>query len=115
EYLDILINKSEKVVAILTGDEHNYCRTEIGPKTEIYPEGYPEEKKLKLNRTIMQVNNGAAGAPYYAQEITPWTPFTSGFTTQHALVIMKIEGAFIEMQVLNPDTLEEIEAVVLRK
>lgn len=114
EYLDILINKSTKVVAMLTGDEHNYCRTEIGPDTPIYKDDYPEEKRLKLSRTIYQINNGAAGAPYYAQEETPWTGKTSGFTTQNALVIMKVDGPSLQMQVLNPDTLEEVDEMKIR-
>ncbi len=115
EYLDILINQSSKVVAILTGDEHNYCRTELGPDTPIYPDGYPEEKKIKLSRTIQQINNGAAGAPYYAQEETPWSGLVSGFTTQNALVIMNVHGPSLKMKVLNPDTLEDVDEMVLRK
>lgn len=113
ELLQTIVNDSEKVIAILTGDEHNYCRTEIGPDTNIYPESYPN-KKVQLSRTIYQINNGAAGAPYYAQEQTPWTPFTSSFTTQNALVLFKINGKSVEMEVLNPDTLEKVDEFKLR-
>jgi 3',5'-cyclic AMP phosphodiesterase CpdA len=115
EYLDILVNKSKKVIAILTGDEHNYCRTEIGPNTTIYNEDYPEDKRIKLSRTIYQINNGAAGAPYYAQEQTPWSEYVGGFTTQNALVIMYVDGLSLKMKVLNPDTLEEVDKLELRK
>ena len=87
QLLDLIVNKSSKVRGILTGDEHNYCRTEIGPETQIYLDDW-DGKRLELSRTIHQINNGAAGAPYYAQEETPWTPFTSGFTTQNALAIL---------------------------
>lgn len=113
QLLEIIVNKSEKVIAILTGDEHNYCRTEIGPETNIYPSDYPMPK-ITLSRTIWQVNNGAAGAPYYAQEQTPWTPMVQGFTTQNALVLFHVEGEKIEMEVRNPDTLEEIDRLQLR-
>lgn len=115
EYLDLLINKSSKVVAILTGDEHNYCRTELGPETIIYKENYPKEKRIELSRTIVQINNGAAGAPYYAQEKTPWSDFVGGFTTQNALVLIEIEGDVVKMKVLNPDTLEEVDELMLRQ
>ncbi len=108
EMLDLLVNKSKKVRAILTGDEHNYCKTEIGPETNIYPETY-FPAKISLARTIYQINNGAAGAPYYAQQQTPWTPFTSGFTTQNALVLFHVDGMSIDVEVLNPDTLEEVD------
>ncbi len=113
QILDLLVNKSQKVIGILTGDEHNYCRTAIGPETEIYPEDY-EYPKLTLSRTIYQINNGAAGAPYYAQEQTPWTPFTSSFTTQNALVFFHVEGKKIQLEVRNPDTLEEVDRMEMR-
>lgn len=112
ELLDIIVNESTKVRAILTGDEHNYCKTEIGPETNRYPEVYLPQK-IELERTIYQINNGAAGAPYYAQEQTPWTPFTSGFTTQNAVVYFHIDGESIEMEVLNPDTLEKVDELKL--
>ncbi len=113
QLLDIIINQSSKVIAILTGDEHNYARTEISSNTNIYPDNWAGEK-VDLSRTIYQINNGAAGAPYYAQEETPWTPMVSGFTTQNALVFFHVEGDKISMQVLNPDTLEEVDRLEVR-
>jgi 3',5'-cyclic AMP phosphodiesterase CpdA len=113
ELLDIIVNQSTKVRAILTGDEHNYCKTEIGPETNRYPEVYLPPK-IELKRTIYQINNGAAGAPYYAQEETPWTPFTTGFTTQNALVFFHVNGKSIEMEVYNPDTLEKVDELKLK-
>ncbi|GAB4407444.1 MAG: hypothetical protein OHK0039_09950 [Bacteroidia bacterium] len=115
EMLDLLVNRSEKVIAILTGDEHNYARTEVGPDMDRYPDGYPESQRIALRRTIYQINNGAAGAPYYAQEQTPWSPKVSGFTTQNALVLFDVEGKRIRMRVLNPDTLEAVDEMTLRE
>jgi len=112
QLLQIVVNESKKVRAILTGDEHNYCKTEIGPETNRYPEVYLPPK-IELNRTIYQINNGAAGAPYYAQEKTPWTPYTSGFTTQNAVVYFHIDGESVEMEVINPDTLEKVDELKL--
>ena len=113
ELLDLLVNKSKKVIAILTGDEHNYAVTEIGPETNIYPENY-EPKKIKLNRTIYQINNGAAGAPYYAQEQTPWSDKATGFTTQNAVVFFHVNGNKIDVEVVNPDTLEKFDGYKLK-
>jgi hypothetical protein len=113
QLLDLLVNKSSKVIAVLTGDEHNYARTEVGPATIIHPEDYTQEKVV-LSRTIYQINNGAAGAPYYSQEETPWTPFVSGFTTQNALVLFNIDGQTVKMEVINPDTLEKFDELQLR-
>jgi len=113
QLLDIIINKNKKVVAILTGDEHNYCKLKITPEMNKYPKNY-KPQKLKLNRTIYQINNGAAGAPYYAQEKTPWTENASGFTTQNAVILFYIENLSIKVKVYNPDTLELIEEYVLK-
>jgi hypothetical protein len=113
DLLEILVNRSEKVVALLTGDEHNYCKTHITPETNIYPENW-DKPKLTLKRSIYQVNNGAAGAPYYAQEVTPWTSYTTGFTTQNALVLFHIDGKKIKLEVINPDTLDKVDALDLR-
>ncbi len=113
ELLNVIINKNKKPVALLTGDEHNYAKLKIEPETKIYPENYPN-KKIKLKRTFWQINNGAAGAPYYAQEKTPWSDWVSGFTTQNALVLFYIDGKSVKMKVFNPDTLELVDELVLR-
>ena len=114
EILDLLVNQSSKVIAILTGDEHNYARTEVSPEMPRYPDSFPSSQRIELSRTIYQINNGAAGAPYYAQEETPWSGFVSGFTTQNALVLFDVAGDSLTMRVLNPDTLEEVDRLKLR-
>lgn len=113
QILDLLINRSQKTRAILTGDEHNFAKTEIGPNTIIYDDKWTLPK-LELKRTIYQINNGAAGAPYYAQEQTPWSGSVTGFTTQNALVLFHIDGDKIDMEVLNPDTLEKVDELKLK-
>ncbi len=108
KYLDIVVNKTRKVRAILTGDEHNYSRTLIAPGIDIYPEKW-DKPKIEIKRAVYQINNGAAGAPYYSQEQTPWSDFTKKFTTQNALVLFYVNGEKIHVIVKNPDTLEIIE------
>ncbi len=115
EYLNLLINKSTKVIGIMTGDEHNYNKVEITPEVNIYPDNY-SLPKLKRNRTLWQINNGSAGAPYYAQDKnTPWTNAVSGFTTQQALVLIYVDGLIVSVKVMNPDTLELIDEYILRE
>ena len=115
EYLDLLINLSSKVIGTLTGDEHNYNKVEITPEVPIYPDNY-KLPKLKRSRTLWQINNGSAGAPYYAQnKNTPWTKAVSGFTTQQALVLIYVYGKKVNVEVLNPDTLETIDSYNLRE
>ena len=108
DYLDLVVNQSKKVKAILTGDEHNYHRTLIEPGIDLYPPHY-NNRKIKISRKVYHINNGAAGAPYYAQEQTPWTNWVKKFTTQNALVLFYVNGKKIHVVVKNPDTLEIIE------
>jgi 3',5'-cyclic AMP phosphodiesterase CpdA len=112
EFLDILINKSKKTLALLCGDEHNYNRMQLTAETNIYPDDYPHER-LTVSRPFWQLTNGAAGAPYYAQQQLPWSDQVEIFSTQYALVFFHIEGDRVTIEVLNPDTLEKIEEVEL--
>lgn len=114
ELLDIIVNKSTKTVAALTGDEHNYNMLTIKDEMDRYPANY-QHNKLKLNRTFYQINNGAAGAPYYAQEETPWMKSLRNFSTQNALVLIDVDGKQINIRVKNPDTLELIDEYSLKK
>ncbi|MBD3169580.1 MAG: hypothetical protein GF307_08860 [candidate division Zixibacteria bacterium] len=113
EYLDLLMNKSSKVIAVLTGDEHNYSRLPITAETPIYPDNYGG-KKLKKFRKIYHINNGAAGAPYYAQEDVPWSSHVEAFSSQNALIFFHVDGMDIEVEVINPDTMGEIDRFTLR-
>ncbi len=113
EMLKLLVNKHEKVRAIITGDEHNYNRLPIHQKMERYPDPYKPDK-LPLKDTLWQINNGAAGAPYYAQEPTPWQDEVKNFTTQNALVLFHVNGESIKVEVINPVTLEVFDEFTLR-
>ena len=113
QYLNILINKSKKVLAVLTGDEHNYNRLKLTDEVTIYPEDYPHEK-LNVSRPIYQINNGAAGAPYYAQEVLPWSEHTKAFSVENAVCLFYVDGPKVTMKVINPDTLNLIDEIQLR-
>ncbi len=108
EFLDICANKSSKVVGFLCGDEHNYNRMVIDDNTPRYPEKW-DKSRVKLSRPLLQVINGAAGAPFYAQQQTPWSAAVQGFTVQNALCFFDIKGRRIKLRVINPDTLELID------
>ena len=112
QYLDILMHKSTKVVAIFTGDEHNYNWLKIVDEMPRYPEAYPH-KKLKIKRPIYQINNGASGAPYYAQEKLPWSAHTKSFSIENAVCLIYIDGNKVKMKVINPDTLNTLDELTL--
>jgi hypothetical protein len=101
------------VLAVLTGDEHNYNRTRLDATVPIYPPAW-DKPKVELKRPFFQINNGAAGAPYYAQDDTPWSAAVSGFSTQHAVCLLIVEGPKVRIETVNPETLEVIDRAVLR-
>ncbi len=113
QFLDLLINKTPKVLALLCGDEHNYTRMLINDSTPRYPEGY-DKPKMKLTRHLWQITNGSAGAPYYGLEQLPWSGFVKEYTTEHALMLFDVDGKKVTLRVINPDTYEKIEQVVLK-
>jgi hypothetical protein len=108
-----LIQQHPKVLAVLTGDEHNYNRTRLDATVPIYPPNW-DKPKVVLTRPFYQINNGAAGAPYYAQDDTPWSAAVSGFSTQHAICLLIVEGAKVRLETVNPETLEVLDRAVLR-
>ncbi len=112
ELLDVMINSTEKVRAVLTGDEHNYARTKITEEMPRYPKNW-DKPKLKLKRSIYQINNGSAGAPYYAKEQTPWSDFATNFSTQNVVVLINVDGEDVSVDVRNPFTEEQVDAFEL--
>lgn len=108
-----LIQRHPKVLAVLTGDEHNYNRMQIDGAVPIYPPGW-DKPRVQLRRPFFQVNNGAAGAPYYAQEATPWSAAVRGFSTQHAVCLFYVEGASVRLETVNPETLEVLDRLEMR-
>lgn len=114
ELLDIMVNQSKKVVAVLAGDEHNYSRLLIDSDMDLYPENWTHQKLL-LKRPLWQITNGSAGAPYYGRETLPWSDHLKIFSQQSALALFNINGPAVELKVTNPDTLEEIETIRLRQ
>ncbi|MFB6258309.1 MAG: metallophosphoesterase [Flavobacteriales bacterium] len=112
--LDILVNQSQKVRAILTGDEHNYNKLRIGPGMDRYPKGY-EADTIALDRSIWQINNGAAGAPYYAQEKLPWSERVSSFSTKNVLTLFHVNGESLRMEAIDPRSFEQVDSLQLHE
>ena len=90
----------------------------FGPKDfllEVSKGNVPGHRIMRGLGERESVNNGAAGAPYYAQEVLPWSEHTQSFSVENALCLFYVEGSSVKMRVLNPDTLNEIESVTLRE
>lgn len=108
ELLDLLMNRSTKVKATLTGDEHNYSLLRVTKDIPIYPDDYDKPKLTEFS-PFWHINNGAAGAPYYGREVTPWMDYVETFSTQNALVFFHVDGDSVHVEVINPDTFEQID------
>jgi 3',5'-cyclic AMP phosphodiesterase CpdA len=108
QLLDLLMNYSTKVVAALTGDEHNYNRLRLTGDVQIYLDDYKGDHLTEF-RPIWLINNGAGGAPYYGKEDTPWMSWLEVFSTQNAVVFFHVDGESITVEVINPDTMELID------
>ena len=142
EYWKTLMD-SPKVVAVLTGDEHNYSKLLVRQGTDIYGHydaerdaeensklfrfmdgvTYQTAGKIALTRPVWQIHNGAAGAPYYAQdESVPWNRNNEvqSFTTQNALILFYVNEKddrgqpIIRVKVENPDTLAVLDEFTIR-
>jgi len=113
ELLDLCANQSSKVIGFLCGDEHNYNRMRVDNNTPRYPDNWTKPR-LTLRRPLWQFINGAAGAPFYAQQQLPWSAAVAGFTVQNALCLFDIAGQEVWLRVINPDTLETIDRVQVR-
>ncbi|MFH1627169.1 MAG: metallophosphoesterase family protein [Pseudomonadota bacterium] len=115
-YLKMLLDHG-KVKVVLAGHEHNYSRMIIRKGMPIYdPAKYIPARPLEIDRPIWQIVNGAVGASYHAKVDAPWNrgypeteSYLKKFSTQHALVFFHVHGKSLEIEVINPDTLELIE------
>ena len=112
EYLDILMNYSSKVIAVLMSDDHNFNRMKLTSDTPIYPDDY-DKPKLNKYRPITFITNGAAGAPYYGQMDVPWTDHVDKFIAQYAVLFIHVDGKKVWCEVFNPDTLEILDTFTL--
>jgi hypothetical protein len=118
DYLRTLLAHS-KVKAILVGDEHNYSRLLIKPGMPIYDKRkYQPRKPLSIDRDLWHITVGSAGAPYYYVESALWnkgypkdTQYLKLLSTQHAVALFRVHGPSLELEVVNPDTLDIIDTI----
>lgn len=116
---------ADKVVAILTGDEHNYSHVHVKPGMPIYAkDGFNPKNPVKITREFHHITNGATGAPYYAIQNAPWHEgydratgtglYLKKFVVRFAVNLIHVDGKSVRMTVMDPQTLEVIDEVTLR-
>jgi phosphodiesterase/alkaline phosphatase D-like protein len=101
------IAQSNKVAAVLAGDEHAYHRILIDDQT---PVGIPADDDLDDDGVLdqyspnsdfayptWQITAGTGGAPYYAQQDVPWNDSVKFFSSQTGYPLFKVHGNKISM------------------
>lgn len=90
-----------EVVAYVSGDEHNYSRSLIGPETVSGAE-----------RPVWSIISGGAGAPYYAQD-TPevYADRVEAFSAQQHFTLWTFDGERVRLEVigLTGATIEDVD------
>lgn len=109
KFLKILM-RSKKVVAMLAGDEHNFNLLKITKEMNLYPAGWEKEdiRNSPEFRPLYQIINGAMGAPSAGPAKTPWSTYVQGFSNQNAVVLFHVDGKSVQLEVINPDTLDTV-------
>jgi hypothetical protein len=79
------------VLALFTGDEHNYSRLEVDDAVREGSRG-----------RVWQIVTGGAGAPYYAKDPTvPWADRVAAFAPRHHFVLVDVRGDRVEVSAID--------------
>jgi len=124
------VGRSSKVAAVLCSDEHSYYRVLIDREVPVgdprrddrngdgeieWQGGEPASPLVDLKRPVWYLTSGGGGAPYYAEEQTPWTNYwwsqeKSGrdprdgfyYSSQENLILFHATEERISVEVVNP-------------
>jgi hypothetical protein len=101
-----ILNKHDKVIALLCGDEHNYSRTLID-------ESVDPDYRLP----IWQIVSGGCGAPYYGpDETVPWAGAVASFSRLRHCCLFVVEGDRVGLEIYSDrgvliDSVEDLAGV----
>ena len=127
------ISQCSKVAAVLGADEHSYSKVLINknvpigdPRNDdrnnngkIGDEGEEYSSLADLKYPTWYFSAGDAGAPYYAEEKTPWNGYWKAkpdngeyyYSSQEHVLLFRADGRKISLTVYNPygDVIDEID------
>ena len=104
------VSRSEKVAAVLTSDEHGYHRTLIDKDTPVGTmeddtDGDGKLDNVSPNRSFVyptwHITSGGGGAPYYAQEQTPWSDDVALYSSQFNYTLIRFIDGRMQLDVYN--------------
>jgi hypothetical protein len=104
------ISQNGKVVAVFFGDEHNYHRTLIDSETPVYLNG---SSNRNFVNPVWQIVSGGAGAPFYAQQATPWSESIECFYPCKNYCLISINDNGVALKTIS-DSGEIIDECILK-
>ena len=104
------ISQNGKVVAVFFGDEHNYNRMSVDSETPVYLNNTPNPN---FTNPVWQIISGGAGAPFYAQQDTPWSDDVESFYPSKHYCMVSVNGGKVSLEVIS-DSGEIMDECVLR-
>ncbi|MCD4843185.1 MAG: metallophosphoesterase family protein [Methanosarcinales archaeon] len=105
-----LISQNGKVVAVFFGDEHNYNRMNLNSETPVYLNG---STNSNFTNPVCQIITGGAGAPFYAQQETPWSDDVEFFYPSKHYCLVSVDGGIVSLKVVS-DSGEIVDECVLK-
>ena len=103
------ISQNGKVVAVFFGDEHNYNRMCIDSETPVHLDG---SANANFTNSVWQIISGGAGAPFYAQQETPWSGDVECFYPSKHYCMVSVDGDKVSLKTIS-DSGEIVDECVL--
>jgi hypothetical protein len=104
------ISQNGKVVSVFFGDEHNYNRMSVDSETPVYLDG---STNPNFTNPVWQIITGGAGAPFYAQQDTPWSGDVESFYPSKHYCMISVDGGKVSIKAIS-DSGEIVDEYVLR-
>ncbi len=109
-----IVASTPKSVALITGDEHAYCRLLITDSTPVGPKRKLDGETAVFRHPVWQITAGGAGAPWYDREThLPWSREVRAHSTQPHYALFEVKPANVNLTVVS-QTGQVIDRVPLR-
>lgn len=92
------ISQNGKVVAVFFGDEHNYNRMCVDSETPAHLDG---SANANFTNSVWQIISGGAGAPFYAQQETPWSGDVEVFYPSKHYCMVSVDGDKVSLKTIS--------------
>jgi hypothetical protein len=107
EILNACVNKSQKFLSFISGDEHNFSMLEVTPDMPMYLPDYAGTK-LKLSRPFFNINSGGGGSAPYGLLPSPWSDRFKFFTAPPVLALIMVDGKSVTLNAMNSETFGDV-------